>query len=69
MCSIVINKINKDLANIVRKYLLPEKEYDKIVKVRKYHSEISNIKSQYLYLRIKEKILQYVNLIIILIHF
>lgn len=55
MCSIIISKINKNLVDIVREYLLPEKEYSKIVKIRTYHSEISNIKSQYLYLQMKRK--------------
>lgn len=51
MCSIIINKINKDLTNIVREYLLSnyKEKYDTIIKAR-ISTGISSIKSQYFYL-------------------
>lgn len=56
MCSIIINRINKNLTNVVREYLLPKKEYNKIVEKNTYFSnEKTNIKSQYLYLRLKRE--------------
>jgi len=54
MCSVIINKINKDLTNIIREYLLfnYKEKYNQIVKARIY-TGISSIKSQYFYLWLK----------------
>jgi|SRR5271156_1391477 len=61
MCSIIVNKINKDLINIIREYLLPIKEY-----IKKVHNEntkidiytetkLSKINTQYIYFDLKRK--------------
>ena len=53
MCSIIVYKINKNLVNIVREYLLSVNNRNELIKIRKYCIKISNIKSQYLYLCMK----------------
>jgi len=55
MCSILVNRVNKDLTNIIREYLLPIKEYNKIVKTTIYHKKTSNIESLFYHFEMKKK--------------
>lgn len=51
MCSIIVNKINKDLISIIREYLLPlnvKEKYSEVISVRVLHERFNDNLSELL---------------------